>query len=103
MPPWREFVIGGRKCRLAADDPQKSLHSAKGVCQIGTLLKYATLLRCKMTEPQPTFIKIPDQDRKQFEAIGLARSYSGDEAAKFVNGVLDGVYRKLKDEGLVDQ
>lgn len=32
------------------------------------------------------------------EAIDLARSYSGDEAAKFVNGVLDGVYRKLKDE-----
>ena len=37
------------------------------------------------------------------EAIGLARSYSGDEAAKFVNGVLDGVYRKLKDEGLVGE
>ncbi len=35
------------------------------------------------------------------EAIELARAYSGDEAAKFVNGVLDGVYRKLKDEGLV--
>jgi len=37
------------------------------------------------------------------EAIELARAYSGEEAAKFVNGVLDGVYRKLKDEGLVDQ
>lgn len=37
------------------------------------------------------------------EAIELARSYSGEDAAKFVNGVLDGVYRKLKDEGLVDQ
>ena len=35
------------------------------------------------------------------EAIELARSYSGEEAAKFVNGVLDGVYRRLKDEGLV--
>jgi N utilization substance protein B len=35
------------------------------------------------------------------EAIDLARSYSGDEAAKFVNGVLDGVFRKLKDEGKV--
>jgi transcription antitermination protein NusB len=33
------------------------------------------------------------------EAIDLARRYSGDEAAKFVNGVLDGVYRKLKEEG----
>ena len=29
------------------------------------------------------------------EAIELARAYSGDEAAKFVNGVLDGVYRRL--------
>jgi N utilization substance protein B len=35
------------------------------------------------------------------EAIELARSYSGEEAAKFVNGVLDGVYRKLKEEGRV--
>jgi transcription antitermination protein NusB len=32
------------------------------------------------------------------EAIDLARRYSGDEAARFVNGVLDGVYRKLKEE-----
>jgi transcription antitermination protein NusB len=36
------------------------------------------------------------------EAIELARAYSGEEAAKFVNGVLDGVYRKLKEEGLAD-
>ena len=37
------------------------------------------------------------------EAIELARSYSGEEAAKFVNGVLDGAYRRLKDEGLVGE
>ncbi len=35
------------------------------------------------------------------EAIELARLYSGDEAARFVNGVLDGMFRKLKDEGMV--
>lgn len=35
------------------------------------------------------------------EAIELARAYSGEEAAKFVNGVLDGVYRRLREEGLV--
>ena len=35
------------------------------------------------------------------EAIELARAYSGEEAAKFVNGVLDGAYRRLKDEGVV--
>ena len=35
------------------------------------------------------------------EAIELARAYSGDEAAKFVNGVLDGAYRRLKDDGAV--
>jgi N utilization substance protein B len=35
------------------------------------------------------------------EAIELARAYSGEEAAKFVNGVLDGAYRKLKEEGIV--
>jgi N utilization substance protein B len=35
------------------------------------------------------------------EAIELARSYSGDDAAKFVNGVLDGVFKRLKEEGKV--
>jgi len=35
------------------------------------------------------------------EAIELARAYSGEEAAKFVNGVLDGVYRRLKDDGIL--
>lgn len=35
------------------------------------------------------------------EAIELARAYSGEEAAKFVNGVLDGAYRRLKDEGRI--
>lgn len=35
------------------------------------------------------------------EAIELARSYSGDDAARFVNGVLDGVFKKLKEEGKV--
>lgn len=33
------------------------------------------------------------------EAIELARAYSGDEAARFVNGVLDGMYKRLRDEG----
>ena len=31
----------------------------------------------------------------------FARAYSGEEAARFVNGVLDGVFHRLKDEGLV--
>lgn len=35
------------------------------------------------------------------EAIELARAYSGDEAARFVNGVLDGVFKRLKEEGKV--
>lgn len=37
------------------------------------------------------------------EAIELARAYSGDEAAGFVNGVLDAVYRQLRDEGVVGE
>jgi N utilization substance protein B len=37
------------------------------------------------------------------EAIDLARAYSGDEAARFVNGVLDGVFKRLKDEGKVTE
>ena len=35
------------------------------------------------------------------EAIELARRYSGEEAAKFVNGVLDGVFHTLKEQGKV--
>src|SRR5690606_37512371 len=35
------------------------------------------------------------------EAIELARAFSGEDAAKFVNGVLDGVFRALSDEGRV--
>jgi N utilization substance protein B len=35
------------------------------------------------------------------EAIELARRYSGEDAAKFVNGVLDGVFTRLKEEGKV--
>jgi N utilization substance protein B len=35
------------------------------------------------------------------EAIELARAYSGEDAAKFVNGVLDGAFRRLKEEALV--
>ena len=35
------------------------------------------------------------------EAIELARTYSGDEAARFVNGVLDAVLKKLQAEGSV--
>lgn len=37
------------------------------------------------------------------EAIELARAYSGEDAAKFVNGVLDGAFRRLKEEGLVSE
>ena len=35
------------------------------------------------------------------EAIELARRYSGEDAARFVNGVLDGVFTRLKVEGKV--
>jgi transcription antitermination protein NusB len=35
------------------------------------------------------------------EAIELSREYSGEEAARFVNGVLDGILRRLRDEGRV--
>lgn len=35
------------------------------------------------------------------EAIELARAFSGEEAARFVNGVLDGMFRRFRDEGLI--
>lgn len=35
------------------------------------------------------------------EALELAREYSGEAAVRFVNGVLDAVYRQLKQEGRI--
>jgi N utilization substance protein B len=35
------------------------------------------------------------------EALELARVYSGEAAVRFVNGVLDAVYRRLKAEGRI--
>lgn len=35
------------------------------------------------------------------EALELTRAYSGDAAVKFVNGVLDAVYHRLKQEGRI--
>jgi N utilization substance protein B len=35
------------------------------------------------------------------EALELARRYSGDEAVRFVNGVLDAVFRQFKQEGRI--
>ena len=35
------------------------------------------------------------------EAIELARAYSGDESVRFVNGVLDAIFKRLKEEGRV--
>lgn len=35
------------------------------------------------------------------EALELARVYSGDEAVRFVNGVLDAVFHQLKQEGRI--
>lgn len=35
------------------------------------------------------------------EALELARRYSGDDAVRFVNGVLDAVYHRLKQEGRI--
>jgi N utilization substance protein B len=35
------------------------------------------------------------------EAIDIAREYSGEDAARFVNGVLDGVFKVLKAEGTI--
>jgi N utilization substance protein B len=35
------------------------------------------------------------------EALELARRYSGDEAVRFVNGVLDAVFQQLKQEGRI--
>jgi N utilization substance protein B len=33
------------------------------------------------------------------EAIDIAREFGGEDSARFVNGVLDGVFRRLKHEG----
>ena len=46
------------------------------------------------------FLHRPDTHAKVIinEALELARSFSGDEAVRFINGILDGIRRKLERE-----
>ena len=46
------------------------------------------------------FLHRPDTHAKIIinEALELARSFSGDEAVRFINGILDGIKRKLERE-----
>jgi transcription antitermination protein NusB len=46
------------------------------------------------------FLHERDTDAKVIinEALELARSFSGDEAVRFINGILDGIRRKLERE-----
>jgi N utilization substance protein B len=46
------------------------------------------------------FLYRPDTHAKVIinEALELARSFSGDEAVRFINGILDGIRRKLERE-----
>ena len=46
------------------------------------------------------FVQRPETDAKVIinEALELARSFSGDESVRFVNGILDAIRRKLERE-----
>jgi N utilization substance protein B len=46
------------------------------------------------------FLHWPDTHAKVIinEALELARSFSGDDAVRFINGILDGIRRKLERE-----
>ena len=46
------------------------------------------------------FLKQPETPAKVIinEALELARTFSGDEAVRFINGILDGIRRKLQRE-----
>jgi N utilization substance protein B len=65
--------------------------------------RMATLDRLVLRLAVHEWIALPETPPRVVinEAIDLARAYSGEDAAKFVNGVLDGVFRGLKDEGKV--
>jgi transcription antitermination protein NusB len=65
--------------------------------------RMATLDRLVLRMAVHEWLALPETPPKVVinEAIELARAFSGEDAAKFVNGVLDGVFRTLKDEGKV--
>lgn len=63
--------------------------------------RMATLDRLVLRMAVHEWLSLPETPPRVVinEAIELARAFSGDEAARFVNGVLDGVLKALKAEG----
>jgi transcription antitermination protein NusB len=65
--------------------------------------RMATLDRLVLRMAVHEWLAVPETPPRVVinEAIELARAFSGEDAARFVNGVLDGVFRALKAEGRV--
>jgi N utilization substance protein B len=65
--------------------------------------RMATLDRLVLRMAVHEWLALPDTPPRVVinEAIELARAFSGEDAARFVNGVLDGVFRTLKAEGKI--
>jgi len=72
-------------------------------CQHWRIERLATLDRLIMRQAVHEWLAEPATPPRVVlaEALELARVYSGDEAVKFVNGVLDAVYHRLKQEGRI--
>lgn len=72
-------------------------------CQHWRLDRLATIDRLLMRQAVHEWLSDPGTPPRVVlaEALELARVYSGDEAVRFVNGVLDAVYHRLKQEGRI--
>ena len=88
-----EIISGGEEARLALDSCTPLLETAADNWRLSRMAVVdRTVLRLGVYEllaaVAPPAVVID-------EAIELARTFSGEEAARFVNGVLDGVRRTL--------
>jgi N utilization substance protein B len=99
--PGRAFAMrlaGGAWGDREALDAQIAPH-----CQHWRIDRLATIDRLIMRQAVHEWLTEPATPPRVAlsEALELARVYSGDEAVKFVNGVLDAVYHRLKTEGRI--
>lgn len=102
-PGEREHAFVTALVRGATDDKQALDERIGDAAKNWRVERMATLDRLVMRLALQELLTQRDSPPRVVisEAIELARAYSGEDAAKFVNGVLDGAYRRLKEEGLV--
>jgi len=92
---WAETLVRGTAARLSAIDPLIADCSAHWRLERLAILD-RLILRLAVYE----FLAHPDTPAPVVinEALELARTFSSEDAVKFINGVLDAIRKRLQDE-----